>query len=430
MAELGASPIPERVEFLSDEWLAAAGALLTRRCAQFSDQLQGVDFSLSEGFENAPPHLGLPGNVAVWNARVKDGEVTVGRGWNDGADLKVRGDYQKILPIAQAVGPTSVARAGREAAHTWGRDFARVEGKRPEGRMGDILSELHDYLARRTLENPDLDHRIRAQGLERHVKEIEENGYTVIENAISDAFCAEIREACITEAMEHRAAVPRNGRVDTNGILARGRVFEEIVQTPRLRTIAEFSLGAGFILHTVGAAIMEPGPGAIGPHVDYVAVPEPFPDYALVGVSAWAFDDWTTPEHGPTWIMPGTHRMKRRPRASDSLDGAVPILMPKGSVTFFTQGVWHWQGERTAPGLRVSMHNAYSRAFVRPADDYRGIEPGILHRNSPVLSQLAGHDDYFGRTSYRGHDPVRMSFMNAQIAKAEQLHRQAAKAEA
>ena len=45
---------------------------------------------------------------------------------------------------------------------------------------------------------------------------------------------------------------------------------------PRLRTIIESSLGPGMILHTVGAAIMEPGPGAIGPHVDYVAVPEPF----------------------------------------------------------------------------------------------------------------------------------------------------------
>jgi hypothetical protein len=102
--------------------------------------------------------------------------------------------------------------------------------------------------------------------------------------------------------------------------------------------------------------------------------------------------------------------------------------MPKGSVTFFTQGVWHWQGERTAPGLRVSMHNAYSRAFVRQADDFTGMD-AVFHRNSPVLSMLAGRDDYFGRTSYRGHDPVRMPFMNANIARAEQLRRQAAKAE-
>jgi ectoine hydroxylase-related dioxygenase (phytanoyl-CoA dioxygenase family) len=429
MAELGASPIPERVEFLSDEWLAAASALLKRRCGQFADQLGDTRFSITEGFENAPPHLGFKDGFAAWNVHFNGGEVTTARGWDDSAGLKVRGDYQKILPIAQAVAPTSVARASREAAHTWGKDFVQVSGKGPQGRLADILSELHDHLARRTLENPDLDHRIRAQGLERQVAEIEENGYTVIEHAISDAFCEEIREICIQEAAEHRAAVPRNGRVDTNGILARGRVFEEIVQNPRLRTIIESSLGPGMILHTVGAAVMDPSPGAIGPHVDYVAVPEPFPEYALVGVSAWAFDDWTTVEHGPTWIMPGTHRMRRRPRATDSLDGAVPILMPKGSVTFFTEGVWHWQGERTAPGQRVSMHNAYSRPFVRPADDYRNIEPGVLHRNSPVLSQLAGHDDYFGRTTYRGHDPVRMGYMNATMARAEQL-RKRAKAEA
>ena len=382
MAELGPSPIPERVEFLSDEWLSAAGALLTRRCNGFRDQLQGVDFTLSEGFDNAPPHLGFEGGFAVWNARVKDGEVTVGRGWNDDASLKVRGDYQKILPIAQAVGKTAVARAGREAAHTWGRGFAQVSGKAPEGRMGDILSELHDYLARRTLENPDLDHRIARQGLQRQVAEIEERGYTVIENAISEAFCEEIRQACISEAEDHRAATPRNGRVDTNGILARGRVFEEIVQHPHLRTVVEHSLGPGAILHTVGAAIMEPGPGAIGPHVDYVAVPDPFPEYALVGVSVWAFDDWTL-ESGPTMILPGSHRHRRHPTPNDSLDGAVPILMPKGSVTFFTQGVWHWQGDRTQPGLRVTMHNAYSRPVRAPGRR-------LLRHGGGVPPQLAG----------------------------------------
>jgi len=43
------------------------------------------------------------------------------------------------------------------------------------------------------------------------------------------------------------------------------------------------------------------------------------------------FEDWTVAS-GPTWIIPGSHRMRRGPRASDSKDGGVPIEMPKGSV--------------------------------------------------------------------------------------------------
>jgi hypothetical protein len=91
--------------------------------------------------------------------------------------------------------------------------------------------------------------------------------------------------------------------------------------------------------------------------------------------------------------------------------------MPKGSVTFFTQGVWHWQGERTQPGQRVTMHNAYSRPFIRQADDFANID-AVLHRHSPVLSTLAGADDYFGRTTYRGHDHERMAYMYRQLNAA------------
>ena len=40
--------------------------------------------------------------------------------------------------------------------------------------------------ARRTVENPDIKHRAERQGLARHVREMEEQGFTVIERAISD----------------------------------------------------------------------------------------------------------------------------------------------------------------------------------------------------------------------------------------------------
>jgi ectoine hydroxylase-related dioxygenase (phytanoyl-CoA dioxygenase family) len=149
-------------------------------------------------------------------------------------------------------------------------------------------------------------------------------------------------------------------------------------------------------------------------HADYVAVPDPYPEFALVGVAVWALDDWTV-EAGPTWIIPGSQTRRRAPRAGDNLEGGVPILMPKGSVTFFTEGVWHWQGDRTAPGDRVSLHNTYQRPFMRQADDFSNID-AVLHRNSPVLSGLTGHDDYFGRSDYTGHDFKRSGYMSRRQA--------------
>jgi ectoine hydroxylase-related dioxygenase (phytanoyl-CoA dioxygenase family) len=424
---LGASPIPERVEFLSDDWLAAAEGLLGRCVAAWAHELEGVGFSLSEAFSDAPPHLGLDGNLAAWTFRLKDGKVTVKRGRNSNVDLLIEGDYQAMLPVAQAVGPKAMSRAQKQARHVNGQGWVQVKGAFPTGRLADILAELHDYLARRTVENPDLAHRIARQGLTAQVAQLERDGYTVIENAISESFADELRDACLAEGMEHRSGIPKSGRIDCNGLLGRGRCFEEIVQHPKLRTVIESSLGAGMILHTVGGCVMQPGPGAAAPHVDYVAIPEPFPEFAVMGVAVWNFEDWNVAA-GPTWIIPGSQDRRRAPKPGESLEGGVPILMPKGSVTFFTQGVWHWQGDRTTPGPRVSMHNAYSRAFMRQADDFSGLD-AVFHRNCPVVSSLAGKDDYFGRTSYRGHDYERMNYMIGHL-RQEKKNRYAMAADA
>jgi ectoine hydroxylase-related dioxygenase (phytanoyl-CoA dioxygenase family) len=417
----GSAPLDERVEFLSDGWIAQAHARLRSSIQIYRHELGGAELSLCEAFSDAPPHLARPGNVAAWNVRIRGGDIAVRPGVDESCAVQIRGDYQTILPVAQAVGPTALKRAQRETAHRDGKDFAKVTGTMPSGRLGDILADLHDHMARRTLENPDLQHRIARQGLAAPVKQIEEDGYCVLENAISPHFCDELREACLAEAMDHRPELRRSGRFDTNGLIARGRCFEEIAQLPKLRTLIESSLGPGFIAHTIGACVVEAGPAALGMHADYVAVPDPYPEYALVGVAVWAFDDWTTAEAGPTWIIPGSHRRRRAPRPTDSMEGGIPILMPKGSVTFFTHGVWHWQGARTLPGLRVTMHNAYGRPFIRPADDYGAIDPAILHRNSPVLSTICGLDDYFGRTGHVGHDYNRMTYMYRALAQAKPL---------
>lgn len=410
----GAAPLDERWEFFSDEWVAGASAELAKLVRRHRADLEGVRFSLSEAFADAPPHLDLPDNVAGWTLRFGGGEVEVQRRPDPAADLVVSGEYQTVLPVAHAVGPTAVARAGALVRHLFGERAPTSRGAPPPEPLRPILSELHDYLARRTVENPDLNHRIRALGLEAKAEQLARDGYTVLENAIPDSLTEELRRLSIEEMLSHKTHNSRNGRIDCMGLISRGRAFEEIVQHPTLRAVAETSLGSAMILQTVSCAMKAPGPSAVPAHADYVAVPDPYPEFALVGVAVWALDDWTV-EAGPTWIMPGSQRRRRAPRPDDSLEGGVPILMPKGSVTFFTHGVWHWQGDRTAPGDRVSLHNTYQRPFMRQADDFSNLD-AVLHRNCPVLSGLTGHDDYFGRSDYTGHDFKRTGYMSRKQA--------------
>jgi len=344
--------------------------------------------------------------------------VSVAHGVADDADMVVEGDYQVALPVAQAIGPVSVDRSLRQQRHLFGDRVPTPKGLTPTGRVAELCDELHDYMGRRTVENPDLQHRLAAQGLTKRAEELAENGYTILENAITNSFADELRECAIDEMMSHNREMSPSGRYNSMGLLTRGRPFEEISQHPTLRSVMETALGPGMIFQTISCAMKGPGPGAVAPHVDYSYVPEPYPEFALVGVAVWALDDWTE-ESGPTVILPGSHRHRRWPRPSDSLEGGVPVVMPKGSVVFFSHGVWHWQGDRTAPGYRVTLHNGYQRPFMRPTDDYSDVD-AVLHRNSPVMSVLTGKDDVFEKSNYCGHDLERGLYMDRLVKAAEE----------
>ena len=356
--------VRDRVEFLSDDWIDAARRYLEEAVGR-DPVLAAGSFSMCESFTDAPPGLGLPGDRAVWHFRVHAGQVEVGRGDLEDADMRVDGDYQTILAIAQTVheaGKEAVARAHREMAHRAGRDAVRVTGALPGGKeTAKALSGLHEHLAARTIENPDFEHRVRRLGLERHVRELSEQGYTVIERAITEAFADELREVVQREVLAHHPFT-------TNGLLLRDRLFEEVALHPLAGAAAESVVGRGFLLGAMSATYKEAGPGAIGLHADYPLIRNPYPDFGLIAVACWVLDDWTE-DVGPTWVIPGSHTRKRAPTKADTRDGGVPIICPKGSIALWGNGVWHWQGDRRAPGARVTIHVTYNRLFVRPLDD-------------------------------------------------------------
>lgn len=343
--------LPHHVEFLSDAWLEKARRWLERETAQRKDRLGGQPFSVSERFTHAPPHLKLPGDVAQWCLRYDGASVSVSRDFDERADVAVEGEYQVALMAAQSVGalaPGVMEKTFREIAQLFGKDAIRVRGLLKEAAARELLGLLHDHMGRRTVENPDLAHRARRLGIAGKLREMEAQGYTVLERAISPEFADELRDATL------RALLPHN-TFTLQWMLYQGPEFERIAQHAQLMTLIDASLGRGAVIGSLSSIRRGPGPGQIPLHTDYSMVPEPYPEFAMTGVGVWAFEDWSVAS-GPTWIIPGSHRMRRGPRAGDSKDGGVPIEMPKGSVVYFTHGVWHWQGERTEPGERVTLH--------------------------------------------------------------------------
>jgi ectoine hydroxylase-related dioxygenase (phytanoyl-CoA dioxygenase family) len=409
--------LPHQVEFLSDAWVQAAERFLAREIEQRKRQLAGKPFSIGERFAHAPPHLMFDRDVAAWHVRYDGERIQVGREFVTNADMTVEGDYQAALMAAQFVGlraPNGMRAMNRELTTVFGRDAMKMQGGLASEAARDLLADLHDHMARRTVENPDLAHRAARQGLTGKIREMEERGYTVLERAISPEFADDVRAATLRALMPHNA-------YSMNWMLYHGQEFERLAQNPLLMTLVDASLGRGAVIASFSSIRRGPGPGSIPMHTDYAHVPEPYPDFAMTGVGVWALEDWTVAS-GPTWIVPGSHRMRRAPREGEGRHGGIPIEMPKGSVVFFTHGVWHWQGDRSEPGDRVTLHWHFNRGILRSLEPKK-IDVQMLHRNSPRLGEMLGEDDWFDKMSASGRDHVRLAHMAKLLAFNEKQRR-------
>jgi ectoine hydroxylase-related dioxygenase (phytanoyl-CoA dioxygenase family) len=399
------APVDRRHEFVSAGWIESARTFLTQFVSQHP-QLSGENYSMCEAFDAAPPSFEASNRRAAWYWRLLNGALEVGAGEIPDAQLDIRGDYQHVLSMAQSVnaaGEEAMKRARREFRHRAGRDALRITGTMPTApALLQMINDLHDHMATLTIENPHYEHRVERLGLARHLVELRERGYTVIERAVTESFADELRERVADEVRKHHP-------LTTNGLMMRHRMFEEVALNPLVCTVAESAVGRGMVLGAMSGTYKETGPGAIDIHADYPLVREPYPEFGLICVACWALEDWTVAA-GPTWVIPGSHLRRRGPKRGDSRDGAVPIEMPKGSVALWANGVWHWQGDRAAPGARVAIHVTYNRVFVRQLDDFRAVDEAMYARNPPAFSTLMGQDDPFGKSSYRGHDGKRFAY--------------------
>ena len=408
--------LPHHVEVLSDRWVEEGRRFLAGEVPKVrerpapAEKLRGRRFSLSGRFTDAPPHMKLPGDVGSFSLRFDGEAFAVTASFDPAADLVIEGDYQAALTAAQMVGiaaPGALQTLRREVAHLYGTEALKVRGGIADPRTLEVLSGLFDHLGRKTVENPDLAHRAARQGLSGKIREMADQGYTIVENAITPEFADEAREAILRTLSTH-------GHQTMNWMLYHGRQMERLALNPMLMTLIDASLGRGAVIASLSCIRRGAGPGFIPIHTDYSHVPEPYPDFAMTGVGVWAFDDWTEAS-GPTVLVPGSHRARRHPRATDDPGTGVPILMPKGSVVFFTEGVWHWQGDRSEAGERVTLHSHFNRGILRSLEARR-IDEQMIYRNPPRLGEMLGEDDWFEKTTAAGRDYARFNYMRQLLA--------------
>ena len=243
----------------------------------------------------------------------------------------------------------------------------------------------------------DLAPRIAALGLRENVRQLVDDGYTIIQDPAAHAIADRVRAAIIACA---RSTVGRSKGYAAGLLLGRDPVFADAVLVPRLLAMAEFLLGRGFILSQLVGSIRKKGPGSLGLHADNSWFPAPFPPWEIMCTACFVTDEFTL-EGGSTLIIPGTHKHRSHPPRDlrKTLDGARAIEAPKGSLVLWNGNVWHGNYPRLIDGERVVLHITYTRVGFAPVEDYRHLDDAWLAGQPPEVATLLGRENFLGKTT-------------------------------
>ena len=395
-----ATPLSERVEYLSDPWFSAGQAFV----AGLGSASNAFTYSVRCG--NPPPHIA--GEPLGYTLRIGADGVALERGFDAGANLFEDLDYNAAQWLDGNVSEDNAESAARRRAE-YQRLFGvadRAEAFTAEAKR--ICDAFRDHLARRTVVNPDVAHRIESFGLTNNTAAFDDTGYTVFTGAFSDSYADALR----AETARNHAGRDKGGSFRATMLLRRGSLWEEAAMHPWILTAADHLVGRGCLMYQSDTIVKEVGEETHpGLHSDYAAsrITEPFPEFCVLTVAVWAIDDFQA-EHGPTVILPGSYRKRAQVPPGTTQEGAVKIEMKQGSIAMWNGATWHGSTPRTAPGKRSSLHNTYCRNYLRPLEHYQSVDPAIVARNPPAFSSLCGLDDAFGKSGEEGADFERLGY--------------------
>lgn len=233
-----------------------------------------------------------------------------------------------------------------------------------------------------------------------HAAEIREQGFTIIPDFMDADTIAAIRDGLAPYQDTHR------GRNDFEGfrtervytLVARAKVFEDLVEEPRALAILDRFLQPGYLLTATQSIQINPGETAQDLHSDdgfyKLSRPRPAISYTLIA----AVDDFTH-ENGCTEVIPGSHLWGNfgdpdRPNdLQEMLSMLVPMEVPAGSAFIMAGTLLHRGGANRTDRPRLGFTNQYCEAWARPQENFfLAIPREQVAAMSPRVQKLLGYD--------------------------------------
>ncbi len=174
-------------------------------------------------------------------------------------------------------------------------------------------------------------------------------------------------------------------------LVARGRVFWDIVLDARVLALCERFLLPNFLLTASQGICIRPGEKAQAFHHDdpFYTVPRPRP---MISFSTIAAVDAFTQDNGATEVIPGSHLWGDDWR--ERLGGAKPLRlkMPAGACVLFSGTTVHRGGANRSSAPRVAFSNQYCQPWARQQENFFLGVPAEVARAMPQrLQEMLGY---------------------------------------
>jgi ectoine hydroxylase-related dioxygenase (phytanoyl-CoA dioxygenase family) len=245
-----------------------------------------------------------------------------------------------------------------------------------------------------------------------HLATIEEQGYTIVPDAIEPELLDELNET-LERIEKGLGIVPADNEFEGRqtlrvyNLLVHGDVFAKVPVHPNVLPVVEGVLDQGCLLSSLSSIAIGPDETPQPIHADDQLMPIPKPHPPTVCNTMWALTDFTE-ANGATRIVPGSHR-------SDSPDfgrhyDSIPAEMAKGSVLIWHGSLWHGGGANTTTQRRVGLACNYCAGYIRQQENQQlGIPREIARHFDRRLQRLCGYGVYNGLIGHIDkHDPIEL----------------------
>ena len=231
-----------------------------------------------------------------------------------------------------------------------------------------------------------------------HVKEVAENGYTIVENAIEPDLIDELNDDLLRleqffDVQPSPNSFEGHSTLRIYNLLAYGKRYEKIPVHTSVLPVVEGVLDPGCLISSLSSIAILPGETAQPIHADDQLIPIPKPHPPTVCNSMWALTDFTE-ANGATRIIPGSHLLDHSPDYGKPYD-SIAAEMPKGSVLIWHGSLWHGGGANTTDERRVGIAMNYCAGYIRQQENQQlGLTREKVAGFEPRLRELVGYGVY------------------------------------